>query len=145
MDVILVPGVYYMNAMLSFGQSSFRHSKTEIPQMLAIIRLQDQSYWYPYTISINGETNHTCKPESIVALKPVNSISISNCTKEMSLVVNTFTQHIHYVALQMHTDGDGCSADTILFILCILVWAYTWAWAFFGLKVLTRAILTCCT
>ncbi len=44
--------------MLSFGQSSSTYLKTEIPQMLAIIHLQDQRYWYLYNISIHAETKH---------------------------------------------------------------------------------------
>ena len=74
--------------MLSFGQSSSKHLMTEIPQMLAIIHLQDQRYWCLYSISIHAETTlHT--QTGVVALKSVKSIRIGNCNEDMSLAVST--------------------------------------------------------
>ena len=78
--------------MLSFDQSSSKHLMTAIPQMLAIIHLQDQRYWYPYSISIHAETT-LHKQTGVVGLKSVKSIRIGNCNEDMSLAVSTFTQH----------------------------------------------------
>ncbi len=81
---------YTWSQMLSFGQSSSKYLKTEISQMLAIIYLQDQSYWYPYSINIHAETKHYTH---VVGLTTVKSTRAGNCNKDMSLAVSTFTQH----------------------------------------------------
>ena len=78
--------------MLSFGQSSSIYLKTEIPQMLAIIHLQDQRYWYPYSINIHAETKHYSYTH-MVDLKPVKSTRVGNCNKDMTLAVSTITQY----------------------------------------------------
>ena len=123
--------------MLSSGQSSSKYLKTEIPQMLAIIHLQDQRYWYPYSINIHAETKHY-----VVGLKPVKSIRVGNCNGRQE----SRGKHSHSTltpAHQTHTVGDECSANPFCFVCACVSWAYTWAWAyswawpFFGLKVLT--------
>ena len=88
--VLFDPTRLHGHKMLSFGQSSTKYLKTEIPQMLAIIHLQDQRYWYPYSINIHAETKHYTHA---VGLKPVKSIKVGFCNEDTSLVVSTFTQH----------------------------------------------------
>ena len=76
--------------MLSFGQSASKYLKTEIPQMLAIIHLQDQRYWYPYSFNVHAKNKHYTR---MVGLKLVKSIRVGNCNEDMSLAVSNFTQH----------------------------------------------------
>ena len=87
--------------------------------MLAIIHLQDQGYWYPYSISIHAETKHYTQTR-VVSLKPVNESS---------------GKHFHSAptpAYQTHTDGDRRFADTILFILCMRILGVYLGMSMFG-------------
>ena len=93
----------HCHKMLSFGQSSSKHPKTEIPKMPAIVHLQDERYWYLYSISVHA-----------------NESSGEHCHSTLT------------PAYQTHTDGDRCSADTVLFILLMCVFqTYTWTLSFF--------------
>ena len=104
--------------MLSSGQSSSKYLKTEIPQMLAIIHLQDLRYWFPFSINIQAETKHYTH---VVGLKLQRRHDSSGKHSHSTLTP----------AHQTHTDGDECSADSFCFVCACVFRAYTWAWAFF--------------
>ena len=121
--------------MLSYGQSSSKYLKTEIPQMLAIIHLQDQRYWYPYSINIHAETKHYTH---VVGLKPVKSIRVGNCNEDMSLAVSAFTQHRHQLIKRTQTETNVLWTPFCFVCTCVS-WVYTWAWAYSWSWVFFRA------
>ena len=103
--------------------------------MLAIIHLQDQRYWYPYSINIHAETKHYTH---VVGLKPVKSISVGNCNEDMSLAVSAFTQHRHQLIKRTQTETNVLWTPFCFVCKCVS-WVYTWAWAYSWAWVFFRA------
>ena len=97
--------------MLSSGQSSSKYLNTEIPQMLAIIHLQDLRYWYPFSISIHTETKHYTH---VVELKPIKSIRGFNCNEDRSLAASTLTQHRHQLLKRTQTETNVLRTHFVL-------------------------------